>query len=223
MLECSSFRVAGYAKRKFMSGLDIFFQNPKEFQHPMIRSWSQLLHDRGGTPSCEIERKREGLGFLRAKIYLHFDFPGGIRTTEQDDWDNELNRFLVERHVRAVSADNEQIRFALMLKEGLKKSEVRFGDGYFNSVLVELLATAFSDSVVVQDKLREIAASKPHQGRVYRECVEMIESAIAKCAQSLLKDLGYEQPLAEKILAGGVGYYLDERFSLLNRRLVGLG
>ena len=135
-----------------------------------------------------------------------------MQTTDQDDWDNELNRFFGENaHVRAVSTDNEQIRFALMLKDGLKKSEVRFGDGYFNAVLAELLATAFIDSAIVQDKLREIAASKPHQGRVYRECVEMIESAIATCAQNLLKDLGYEQPLAEKILAGAVGYYPTAR------------
>jgi hypothetical protein len=219
MFELSPFRVAGFKEFRFMSGLEKYFNNPNEIRHPKIGSWSKIIQE--GKPTCEIDRKREGFGFRRAKIYLHVDISGKT-STDQDDWDDELNQFLLQHKVRSISPKNEQIRYALTIKNLLKKAEIRFGDGYFNAVLLELVKSAFREKQDVQEKVEEIAPSKPSHEKAYEECATMIEGAIAACAKSLLNDLGYEQPEAENILAGAMGYYLDERFSLTNRKLLGL-
>jgi len=204
-----------------MSGLNEFFQDPTAFRHPKIRAWLNLIEGKKGEITCEIDRKREGLGFRRARIYIHWD-AGPAVATDQDDWDRDLNQFLIHHGIRAVSPENEGVRFGLMLKEFLKKPEVRFGDGYFNAVLLELVTEAFKDNANINPRLKEIGPANPSHGRSYAECVEMIKASIAFCATSLVKQLKYEQPLAEQILAGGMGHYLDERFSLVSRKLFGL-
>ncbi len=42
-----------------------------------------------------------------------------------------------------------------------------------------------------------------------------------ECAARSTENLGYSQPEAEEILVGGLAYYLDERFSITNRKLLG--
>ena len=50
----------------------------------------------------------------------------------------------------------------------------------------------------------------------------MIDNAIRGRAKELTKYLGYEIPEAEDILASAVAQYLDDRFSVTNRRILGL-
>jgi hypothetical protein len=204
-----------------MNGLKIFFENPGEFKHPKERAWTKLVQDGHGKLSCEVVRQREGLGYRPAKIYLHSDVGGAI-VSDHDDWDNELNRFLLKYKIRAISNENEAVRYALMLKAFLRRPETRYGDGYFNAVLLEMVEKTFSESEQLKSKLKEIGPGNPNHGRVYQDCVDMIKDAIATCALSLLNDLGYDRPAAENILANAMGFYLDERFSLENKKRLGL-
>ena len=49
----------------------------------------------------------------------------------------------------------------------------------------------------------------------------MIENTLKEVARDLATDLGYERSEAKSILASAVAYYLDERFSVTNRRMLG--
>lgn len=203
-----------------MSKLDSFFEKHPEIKHPKVPSWEALLKEGNGT--CEVVRKRAGLGFQPAKLYLRVESANAGPKTDQDDWDIDLNQFLLAKRIRAVDPENEKLRFSLMLKELLKKPENRFGDGYFNAVLMELVASAFEDSSLIKGQLLAIPTHKPNKGVSYRECVSMIEESIARCARYLMNELSYDRPQAELILAGAMGHYLDERFSVTSRKLLGL-
>jgi len=50
----------------------------------------------------------------------------------------------------------------------------------------------------------------------------MIDGAIRGRARELNKRLDYSVPEAEQILAGAIAQYLDERFSVSNRKVLGL-
>lgn len=54
------------------------------------------------------------------------------------------------------------------------------------------------------------------------ECRDMIDGAIAGRAKELTKCLEYEIAEAEEILAAALAQYLDDRFSVTNRRVLGL-
>ena len=56
----------------------------------------------------------------------------------------------------------------------------------------------------------------------YAECRDMIDGAIRGRARELTKKLGYAIPVAEEILVSAIAQYIDDRFSVTNRRVLGL-
>jgi hypothetical protein len=109
-----------------------------------------------------------------------------------------------------------------MLKTWFARPEHRYGDGFFSGVLREYLGNSeLARRPPVRDALnqwREDQANK--ESSAYADCVESIEGVIVRAARSLI-DLGYDREAAKEILSNGVGYYLDERFSLTQRRMLG--
>jgi hypothetical protein len=57
----------------------------------------------------------------------------------EHDWDEELNAGLIQLGICAVDPDNEALRFALGLRDALVSVERRFGIGYYNAVLLDLI------------------------------------------------------------------------------------
>jgi hypothetical protein len=74
----------------------------------------------------------------------------------------------------------------------------------------------------VQEVLSEIQEYKPNPGATYADCRDRIKAVIAHCGHYLIDSLKYERPLAEEILEGALAYYLDERFSVTNRQILGM-
>ena len=74
-----------------MSPLDTLFQT-RPFFHPKIRPWTLLLRSALGSATCEVVRRREGLSFQPARIYVHFS----PERTEDEQWDAALNDFLIK-------------------------------------------------------------------------------------------------------------------------------
>ena len=80
----------------------------------------------------------------------------------------------------------------------------------------------FAEHQEVKDILKYVSTNKPYMdGNGYTNCREMIERAISDQANSLVNALKYNQKLAEDILAGAMARYLDERFSVTDRELLG--
>lgn len=199
--------------------IEEFFQTPDEFNHPKAKQWSELIKS-GGEVKCEIYRKRQGFNYSPAKIYIHIERKNNERITDDDDWDYDLNQFLIKNKIRAITAENEQLRFSLCLKDLFKKPEIRYGAGYFNSVLMELVVSAFNDEL--KNEISSIPWNSPNKGNSYEECQSMIIGVIKLCAINLAYELSYKLDIAQSILAHAMGLYLDERFSITNRKRMGL-
>jgi hypothetical protein len=145
-----------------------------------------------------------------------------VLQTDKEDWDDTLNAYLVENGVRAVSAENEAIRFGLMLRRLFNPLEVRYGEGYFNAVIVQVVNTNFGSIEPIKGLLKKIGEHRPYIGKSYQDAVKQIEEAILQCAVSLKSSLNYERPDAEKVLVSAIGNYLVERFSLDSQWLKGI-
>jgi hypothetical protein len=203
--------------------IDDFFR-PEEVpgNHPLLRYVSQRMKQ-GDEAVFELYRPREALGFRKAKIVVHFFRDGREVEYKDDDWDDDLNTWLIELGVKCRTPDEEKDRFALGLRAAFKKPEKKYGDGYFNAVLVDYVQrTDLGNEYEIKQILTHIPRSGRPEGRSYPDCVGMIEGAIKGRAAELSKKLDYEVPEAWDILAGSLARYLDERFSVTNRRLLGL-
>ncbi|MGO8746338.1 MAG: hypothetical protein ACLQNE_10140 [Thermoguttaceae bacterium] len=212
-----------------MPRLDDYFSEAidTQYDHPLLRYLTAV----GAQPDfreakADVIRPRGPLGHTPTKLCLHFFAKSGdeMDRPRLEDWDDELNAALIQRGVRAISVDNEKVRFSLGLRAAFRAAEDRFGDGYYNGVLIHhIVNSPFKDHSAVGEVLPHV-----HRGdidpsfRTYYDCREMIDNAIRGRAKELTKYLGYEIPEAEDILASAVAQYLDDRFSVTNRRILGL-
>jgi hypothetical protein len=200
---------------------DFFRKDDVAGNHPLLSFVATRLKA-GDDAVFELYRPPEGLGYRKAKIYVHLIRGGQEVDCKADDWDDDLNDGLVHLGVRADSPEGEKGRFALGLRASLRKPEKRFGDGYFNSVLIEFaLESDFSARPEVEEVLKHIPHASPYKGRGYADCRAMIGHAIRGRALELANELKYSLPEAADVLSGALARYLDERFSVSSRRLLG--
>jgi hypothetical protein len=210
-----------------MTTLDDFFRAPaNSLADPRLRHWKTRLDREGTTATLEVFRPEAVLGQSQPEMNLQFTERGNSLPPEPLPWDDDLNSGLIQLHVRAASADQEAERFALGLRAAMRKAEREFGDGYVNSVLVDLL----NDSDLTTDpKIAEVlkyAVANPLSGErrdvpSYHLCRELIADAISGRARELTGPLGYSQEEAKRILVAALARYLDDRFSVSTRRRLG--
>lgn len=141
-----------------MTKLDQFFPEEATIQeHPEMKKWKERIESPEFEKLFELKRERDGLTYRPAIICVH------IKNKESNDeciekavWDADLNDSLIDRGIRAITIENEEERFGLMLKKFLEKPEIRFGGGFFNTVLVETLrSNGFGSKDAVKEKLDE--------------------------------------------------------------------
>lgn len=209
--------------------LDNYFRDEADARdgHPLLRYLTELeAKPDFREAKVEVVRPRTPLGHKPARLHLHFYAQSGgeMDRPHPEEWDDDLNTALIRSRIKAISVENEKVRFALGLRAALEGAEDRFGDGYYNGVLVHhILSSSFKDYPAVAEVLSHVYRSDIDPAfRTYFECRDMIDGAIRGRAKELTKSLGYGIPEAEDILATAVAQYLDERFSVTNRRLLGL-
>lgn len=74
----------------------------------------------------ELSRPWEALGFCKAKIVIHFLRDGEVVDCKEDDWDDDLNTWLIELGGASATPAEEKDRFAFGLRGALKKPEKRY-------------------------------------------------------------------------------------------------
>ena len=212
-----------------MTVLEDYFHSRTEmtFDHPLLRL-VDLARTRPDVKKIVVEvlLPRDVLGYADAKLYLHQldEFGRDVAPYQAEDWNNDLNAALVHRGIPASSIGNEKVRFALELRELLTAPETRFGDGFYNAVLVHHIKNSgFAEYPEVMEVLKYVYRSDIDVStESYLACKDQIDMAIARCAHELADDLKYEISAAKQVLASAVAQYLDERFSVTNRRMMGL-
>jgi hypothetical protein len=203
-----------------------YFDEPAPVpEHPRIRAWRSYKNDPAvNHVELEIRRQREGLTYLPTRMFVTFYDPAGaILRQDEAEWELELDSWLVKEHVKAKDEDNEKLRFALRLKVALRPIAVRFGDGYFNSVLVHLLRGGpFGGREPLAQVLAAIFEYEAAGGSRL-DCEQLIDYEIGVAARELLSLYDNNRALAEDILIGAITQYLDDRFHVTDRRQLGFG
>ncbi len=206
-----------------MSDFDKYFIKSEISYHPKLNFWRSHLGRDGVSLKIEIHRERDGLIIKPTIMFMHFYEDGKEIHCDKEPWDPDLNHWCVENAIRAKDPGNEALRFSLALRAAFKKPGGRFGDGIFNGVLLRTIADGpFMRHKSVSDVMRHIHRGNPtFDGQASGDCREMIEILIRDRALELLENLRYDKDQAIDILAGALGEYLDQRFSVTGRRLLG--
>ena len=197
------------------------FDEEYEEIHPTAQAW--ISRKRAGQKATvRLWRKRDGLTFKPAKLYITFETSNGPETLH-DDWDPEINFPLIKEGIPAENIANEAQRLSLMLRDWLSKLEQRFGPGYFESVLIEALREPeFSQAKSLSSLINKVSVNRPYmEGRSYTDCRRAIDGVLKEAADALTRDLKYVRGDAEQILFGALEQYLDERFHVTERKLLG--
>jgi hypothetical protein len=206
-----------------MANINEYFQAEDDgwFDHPHLRRWRKLRQE-GARLRLEVARVRRGLDVGRAVLYVTI-VANGQESLEHEEWSDELNRGLIKLGVQTISHENESLRFGLAFAGAFEPTEDLVGDGFFNSVLIdELQHGPLAERLA--DVLAQVHTLQPSRdSRSYAECKDMIVGAIRGRARELTHDLAYPEQEANVILSSALAIYLDERFSITDRRLLGFG
>ncbi len=200
--------------------IDDLFERAQEESHPIARIWKSLISPDGGS----VEFKGPSVPSGSAQLLLHInDNNGAIRDYKSEEWDFHLNEEMVLAHIKAPNKENEAKRFGHALKDKFSPIETRYGDGFFNAVLLTTIADLGFDN---EPKIREVMSHIHHTrpfagGDSLRECSDWIQSVLRHTATELTTSLNYDKGDAKEILVQSLVIYLDERFSVSARQKSG--
>ena len=82
--------------------------------------------------------------------------------------------------------------------------------------------SGFADQPVVREKLRAIHTYPPGATEAAADHTAQIRAVLGTNARTL-ESLGYPREAAIAILANAIAHYLDERFNIHTRALLGVG
>jgi hypothetical protein len=192
--------------------------------HGSVEFWARKARKVGGGVEVDFERKRDGLSFGPARLIVYIIDAAGERVERSPEpWDMEVNEDLVSIGAKAGSVENEVERAGYALKFQLEPAEVRYGDGYFNSMLVLMLTElGFAKIPSVERCLARTSAAAPSRDSMaFGNAQQDIKAALRAVGGQLTGSLEYSPETAQQILADAVAYYLDERFHITNRERLG--
>ncbi|HEY4241935.1 MAG TPA: hypothetical protein VGM88_19080 [Kofleriaceae bacterium] len=208
-----------------MNDLDRFFEKPEPVLHPRLRYLRGVL-DRHEVPQLRVEfrQDRDGLdvGDPRLLVLLQDGEGRDVGRPEEFEWEPDVNDVLMTWGIKAITIPNESLRFGAVLRDRLEVVETRFGDGFFSGVLTEYLgSSAWSSKQVVSAMLAEVHAYHPSPGPQRDACREGIEEVVGACVDLLYKSLAYSKAETINILSAALALYLDHRFHVSERKMLG--
>jgi hypothetical protein len=207
-----------------MNEIDQMLNAPSEMALPPLVRWCKQRKDAGDRIEVELYRSDEGAGLSSTELVIHRWEQGSEQAPTQVEWDDGVNAALVEVGIRAVDLRQEGERFALALRAGLRKVERRYGDGYLNAVLVDLLdeSDLCRNGEIAEIRKYVHATQTDRSSRSYAACREAIASEIGARAVELRDKLKYSADEVRAVMTRVLAIYLDERFSVSSRRRFGL-
>lgn len=205
--------------------IKFFNGDPDAVVHPRIRAWTaRLARLPDARLRIEILREREPFGYAPPKLFVEFLRPGEETDERPDEcaWEILLDTWLLKHGARAISGANEQLRFSLRLASALHPVLRRVGDGYFNSVFMDIVRESMGDRPELRP-YKDIRMDRANQSPSLMQTKAEIEQLLAVLAREIHHDLAYKPvSAAETILAGAVAQYIDERFHISERKRLGL-
>lgn len=191
-------------------------------RHPRIKVWSYHI-SKSATSRIDFYRKREGLVKADPEILLEcLSQDGELIYTDMCAWDDDLNEYLVDKGIKCSEPENESERFGFILTQKMAPIELKYGDGYFNIVVYDY----FNEKLAAKaDKTREMLKAIYRGNSMVserKECVDMIHETIKHIATCIKEKLKYSNEDASIIFDWAIALYLDDRFHVSTRRILGL-
>lgn len=206
-----------------MSTLDDVLRSPDNLpQHPVVQ-WLKTRLMAGDELNVAIEHDSSPLGSSESELIVLRKENGAEQPPQVYRWDDDLNAAMIFLGIKAVDLRQEGERFAIALRAALRKVERRFGDGYMNAVLVDLIdESSLGKSGETESVRRQIHTNSPERsGRSYDHCREAIALEIGGRAKELRDKLKYSPEDIGIIMDMAIARYLDERFSITSLRTLG--
>lgn len=211
-----------------MTTSQLFSDLPAEYLDPRVQLWNDRLAASGNVARLEVDWPSYDIERLPPELTIHLTRDDGCDVpSEPMPWDDDLNRILINRSVRALDANQEALRASLVLRGALRRASLEVGDGYFNGVFFQVLKElGLANGPVLKPLVDEldyihIIDEYPPSDR-YVRCSRMIQTALQTVASDLTRRLDYSREEAEAILVAGLIDYIDRRFSVSIRRQQGL-
>lgn len=201
-----------------MNAVDELFGG-SAYDHPKLRMWISRLGK--GAAFITVRRPWNGFTRLRPELFIEFVSPSGELFVDSAPWEPGLNNALVVERVHARTLDDEAQRFSLHLQAQFEPLALRYGDDYFNAVLVQYMHEMKMDTEEIIRMMPEVTTYPPHQGPRLGECREDIKAVLGKAARDLTQYLDYSKIEAVDLIIAALADYLDERFSVTSRRILG--
>jgi len=206
-----------------MNELDKMLDAPDETALPPLVRHCKTRKEAGDRIEVELYRPGTGSGLSHTDLVVRRWENDEEQMAEQVEWDDGVNAGLVDLGIRAVDLQQEGERFALGIRAALRKVERRYGDGYLNAVLVDLLdESELCKSGEIAEVRKYVRTHPPERSRSYNDCRDLIANEIGGRSVELRKKLNYASQETKVIMTKALTIYLDERFSVSRRRQLGL-
>jgi hypothetical protein len=194
---------------------------PETVLPPQVRYWKGRIKA-GDKLLVEIHRPQAAAVFAHTELVVLRWENGKEQPPQQFEWDDELNAGLIALEVRANDLQQEAIRFSLGIRAALRKVERRYGDGYLNAVLVDLIDESdLSRGGEIAAVRKSVKVNPPERSGSYTACRELIANEIGGRAAELRDKLAYQPEEIKVVMEKAIATYLDERFSVTSRRQLG--
>jgi hypothetical protein len=206
-----------------MNELDKMLEAPSETALPPLVRYCKGRKEAGDRIEVELYRPDTAAGLSRTDLVIHRWEQEKEQEPRQVEWDDGVNAGLVDLGIRAINLQQEGERFALGIRAALRKVERRYGDGYLNAVLIDLLDESdLSKGGEIAAVRSHVRTNQPERNRSYPACRELIANEIGGRAVELRDKLKYQPEEIKEVMTKALAIYLDERFSVSSRHRFGL-
>jgi hypothetical protein len=206
-----------------MNELDSMLEAPREMALPPLVRYCKSRKEAGDRIEVELYWPDTAGGLSRTHLVIHRWEQEKEQEPRQVEWDDGVNAGLVDLGLKAMNLHQEAERFALGIRAALRKVERRYGDGYLNAVLVDLLDESdLGKGGELAEVRKYIHTNSPERSRSYHECRQLIADEIGGRAVELRDKLEYKPEEIKEVMTKALAIYLDERFSVSSRRRFGV-
>lgn len=192
---------------------------------PIVMTWKAWIAAHPEFSRLEVELLPYEEGILEGRVAIHvrfLDAQGKPLHSQAIEWEAEIERYLIdETRAPSQTRESEILRFRLLLNDAFRPIWRKVDGGYFDAVLVGVLrAGDYRDHPAVREMLAHARPGTPSP-RWLQETTDFIEAALAYVGGRL--SLVRADPMeADDIFAHAIAAWLDERFSVSERRAMGL-
>lgn len=190
---------------------------------PLAKHWLAIV-DEANSYQLSFEQKLDGLTWKAPRIFLTYVSKSGEPRQLKAKYDEVLNDGLIEFGCKCETLSDEQLRFGLMLTDAWRRASIKYGDGFFNAVLLRMLRTGpFGRLRLTRETLTKVGKENdPYRsGESYGECLAMLEGSLARLGGLLIEKLKYRRDDALQVLDGAIALFLERRYHLRERELLG--